>query len=59
MLWNRLRPWLGVGFFLFEAVQPLLGHPVEPLIVGGAVSMMAIELLSRADKEKDHNGEPK
>lgn len=59
MLWNRLRPWLGVGFFLFEAVQPLIGHSVEPLIVGGAVSMMAIELLSRADKEKDRDGEVK
>jgi len=56
MLWNRLRPWLGVGFFLFEAIQPLLHHTVEPLIVGVAASMMVVETVAQAIKshpEKD------
>jgi hypothetical protein len=52
-LWPHLRPWLGLGIFLYEAVQPLFGRPVEPLIVGGAVTMMGLELLSRADKRED------
>ena len=53
MVWNRLRPWLGLCVFVYEMVQPLFGRQVEPLIVGGAVSMMALELLARADKGRD------
>jgi hypothetical protein len=53
MLWSRLRPWLGVGTFFFEAAQPLFNRDVEPLIVAGAIAMMGLELLSRADKPKD------
>lgn len=51
-LWLLVRPWLGLGVFLYEAMQPLLGRSVEPLIVGGAVAMMGLEALARADKKK-------
>jgi hypothetical protein len=57
MWWSRLRPWLGLGVFVFEAVQPLFNRAVEPLIVAGAIAMMGLELLSRADKPK--NASPK
>lgn len=50
MLWNRFRPWIGVGFLLFEAIQPLFHHSVEPLIVGAATSMMVVEVVARAVK---------
>jgi hypothetical protein len=52
-LWPFVRPWLGLGVFLYEAAQPLFGRAVEPLIVAGAIAMMGLELLSRADKPKD------
>jgi len=42
-----------VGTFFFEAAQPLFNRDVEPLIVAGAIAMMGLELLSRADKPKD------
>jgi hypothetical protein len=56
-LWLLVRPWLGLGTFLYEMVQPLFGRPVEPLIVGGAVAMMGLEALSRASKAMK-NGQP-
>lgn len=59
MLWNRLRPWLGVGFFLFEAIQPLLHHAVEPLIVGVAASMMVVETVAQAVKGSGKTSEEK
>jgi hypothetical protein len=55
-LWLLVRPWLGLSVFLYEAAQPLFGQPVEPLIVGGAITMMGLEVLSRADKSKVRNG---
>lgn len=48
-LWKSLRPWLGLGTFLYEAAQPMFDREVEPLIVAGAVAMMGLELLARAD----------
>jgi len=57
--WRLLRPWFGIGFFLYEAVQPVFGRSVEPLIVAGAVAMMGLELLSRADKPPSLNGQSK
>lgn len=59
MLWNRLRPWLGVGFLLFEAVQPLFHHQVEPLIVGAAASMMVVETVALAVKDRGTDSETK
>lgn len=50
-LWQLARPWLGFGAFLYEMLQPFFHRPVEPLIVGGSVAMMGLELLSRADKD--------
>jgi hypothetical protein len=48
MLWRRIRPWLGLAVFVYELLQPLWHRPVDPLIVGGAVTMMTAELLARA-----------
>ena len=47
-----MRPWLGVCFFAFEALQPLWHRSVEPLIVGVAASMMVVETVAQAVRGK-------
>jgi hypothetical protein len=55
---TRSNVLLGGGLiaFFFEMMQPVLfGKSPEWLIVGGALSMMGLELVRRADEK---NGKP-
>jgi hypothetical protein len=52
---STLRPWLGLGLAIWEAVQPLFGRPVEATLVALAGTMMAAEAAAQALKKISSN----